>query len=59
LEQDDGYLRVTVENPYNEHLLAGHMAAIFEAVEGVESQIDWENPDRFTTVFTVRAKQTS
>jgi hypothetical protein len=56
LEQDVGYLRVTVENPYNEHLLAGHVAAIFEAVEGVESQIDWEKPDHFTTVFTVRAK---
>ena len=56
LEQYDGYLRVTVENPYNEHLLAGHMAAIFEAVEGMESETEWENPDTFTTIFTVRAK---
>jgi len=56
LEQDGGYLRVAVENPYNEHLLAGHMAAIFEAVEGKESEIAWENPDPFTTVFTVSAK---
>jgi len=56
LEQDHGYLQVAVENPYNEHLLAGHMAAIFEAVEGVESETTWEEPDPFTTVFTVHAK---
>jgi len=56
LEQDAGFLQVKVENPYNEHLLAGHMAAIFEAVEGVESEITWNNPDGFTTVFSVKAK---
>ncbi|MBN2027227.1 MAG: hypothetical protein JW854_10765 [Actinobacteria bacterium] len=53
LQHDDGYLRVTVENPYNEHLLAGHMAAVFEAVEGLESEVEWENPDPLTVVFTV------
>ncbi|MEW6554460.1 MAG: hypothetical protein AB1384_09260 [Actinomycetota bacterium] len=56
LEQDAGFLQVTVENPYNEHLLAGHMAAIFEAVEGVESEIAWERPDDYTIVFSVTAK---
>ncbi len=56
LEQENGFLRVTVENPYNEHLLAGHMAAIFEAVEGRESEITWEKPDLQTAVFTVRAR---
>lgn len=56
LEKEDGLLRVTVENPYNEHLLAGHIGAVFEAVEGVESRIEWENPDFFTTTFTIRAK---
>jgi hypothetical protein len=56
LEVEEGYLKVAVENPYNEHLLAGHMAAVFEGVEGVESEILWENPDPFTTEFVIRAK---
>ncbi|MFW6114014.1 MAG: hypothetical protein ACOC78_03725 [Actinomycetota bacterium] len=49
-------LRVTVENPYNEHLLAGNMAALFEAAEGKEARVEWEIPDRSSIVFTVRAK---
>lgn len=56
LEQEDGLLRVAVENPYNEYLLAGHMGAVFEAVEGVEADIEWEHPDPYTTVFTVSAR---
>jgi hypothetical protein len=56
LDVGEGRLNVTVENPYNEHLLAGHMAAVFEEVEGVESEILWESPDPFTTEFTIRAE---
>ncbi len=56
LDVGEGHLKVAVENPYNEHLLAAHMAAVFEKVEGVESEILWENPDSFTTEFTIRAK---
>ncbi len=53
LRLDEGRLEVTVENPYNDHLLAGHMAAVYEAVEGVESEVGWSKPDPFTVVFTV------
>jgi hypothetical protein len=56
LEKEGGCLKVTIENPYNEYLLAGHIAAIFEAAEGMESEIAWENPDPFTTIFTVSAR---
>ncbi len=54
LRMEGGRLEVAVENPYNDHLLAGHMAAIYEAVEGVESEVEWDKPDPFTVVFTVR-----
>ena len=55
LEQESGFLKVAVESAYNEYLLAGHIGAVFEAVEGVEASIEWEKPDSFTTTFTVRA----
>ncbi len=54
LRLNGGGLEVTVENPYNEHLLAGHMAALFEAVEGVECEVEWSKPDPFTAIFAIR-----
>lgn len=54
MSMEGNRLEVTVENPYNEHLLAGHMAAIYEAVEGTESEVEWRKPDPLTVVFTVR-----
>jgi hypothetical protein len=50
-------LEVTVDNPYNEHLLAGSIAALFEAVEGLESEVEWESPETSRIIFTVRPKQ--
>ncbi len=50
-------LTVTVENPYNEHLLAGQMAALFEAAEGREAEISWCSPQPSSVVFTARARQ--
>jgi len=50
-------LEVTVDNPYNEHLLAGSIAALFEAVEGHESEVEWESPQTSRIIFTVRPKQ--
>ena len=50
-------LEVTVDNPYNEHLLAGSIAALFEAVEGLESEVEWESPEASRVIFTVRPKQ--
>jgi len=52
-------LEVTVDNPYNEHLLAGSIAALFEAVEGVESEVQWESPEPSRIVFKVKAKRDS
>lgn len=48
-------LQVTVDNPYNEHFLAGSIAALFEAVEGVESVVEWESPEPSSIVFSVKA----
>jgi len=50
-------LEVTIDNPYNEHLLAGSIAALFEAVEGLESEVEWESPETSRIIFNVRAKQ--
>lgn len=49
----DGLL-VVVDNPYNEHLLAGHMAALYEAAEGKEAEVQWECPMPSRVVFTAR-----
>lgn len=56
LDLGRGCLKIAVENPYNEHLLAGQMAAVFEAVEGTEAEVIWESADAFTTEFTLRAR---
>ncbi|MDY6796105.1 MAG: hypothetical protein SWK76_12650 [Actinomycetota bacterium] len=50
-------LKVTVENPYDKHLLAGNMAALFEAAEGKEAQVDWDIPDPSSIIFTVRSSE--
>lgn len=49
-------LEVTVENPYNEHLLAGQIAALYEAVEGRAADITWQSPEPSSLVFTVRPR---
>jgi len=50
-------LTVTVENPYNEHLLAGQMAALFEIAEGKEAEVEWYSPEPSSIVFTARARE--
>jgi hypothetical protein len=50
-------MTVTVDNPYNVHLLAGQMAALFEAAEGKAAQVEWHSPDPSSIVFTVRAEE--
>jgi hypothetical protein len=35
---------ILVKNPYNQALLAGNKAGIFEAMEGGESEVTWEIP---------------
>jgi hypothetical protein len=36
-----GVLRVWVDNPYEERLMAGRLGAFYEAVEGRRARIDW------------------
>jgi hypothetical protein len=50
-------LAVTVDNPYNEHLLAGQMAALFEIAEGKEAEVAWSSHEPSSVVFTVRARE--
>lgn len=56
LEHEPGYLEVSVINPYSNPLLAGHMAAVFEAVEGREAEARWERAGVSTTRFVVRER---
>jgi len=49
----NGWLRVTVENPYNEVLLAGRMAGVFEVVEGLEAEVQWEKPEEAVLLCSV------
>ncbi|MDD3718057.1 MAG: hypothetical protein PHP28_05265 [Actinomycetota bacterium] len=50
-------LTVTVDNPYNEHLLAGQMAALFEVAEGKAAEVEWHSPSPSSLVFTVRSAE--
>ncbi len=52
-QHGNGWLRVTVENPYNDLLLAGRMAGVFEMVEGLEAEVSWERPDEATLTCSV------
>ncbi len=54
LRHEPGRLEVVVENPYSNPLLAGHMAAVFEAVEGGAAEVKWEKLDASTTRFHVQ-----
>lgn len=49
----DGSWRVTVENPFNEHLLAGHLQALHQFVEGRTPGVEWEQRDPSTIVYTL------
>jgi hypothetical protein len=55
LRHEPGFLEVVVDNPYSNPLLAGHMAAVFEAVEGRDAEVEWERLDSSTTRFHVRS----
>lgn len=46
-------LAVTVENPFNEYVLAGHLAALYELAEGGMPEVSWEFSDRSTAAFTL------
>jgi hypothetical protein len=54
-EQKNSSLKVTVDNPYHQYLLAGQIAALFEAAEGVEAEVTWEMPEPSSITFLVQA----
>ncbi len=47
------YLRVRVENPFNDALVAGRIAGYFEAVEGVKSRFNWVSSEEGYVVVGV------
>jgi hypothetical protein len=53
-EMDDGLLTVIVENPFDEHVLAGHLSALYEIVEGKAPHVSWEaaGPSAVSYTFT-------
>jgi hypothetical protein len=46
-------LMVTVENPFNPHLLAGHLAAMYELGEKQPAGVGWDYLDENTIRFTM------
>lgn len=50
---EGGKLTVTVENPFNEYLLAGYLSALYELAEDKEACVDWEQLDPSTIRFTI------
>jgi len=55
LHHEEGRLEITIENPFNKYLLAGYIAALFEAVDGAESKVTWESPQHYSITFIARA----
>ena len=45
IEKRGGRLRVEVENPFNVPLLVGRVAGYYEALEGTEGRVEWEEPE--------------
>ena len=46
-------LSVTIENPYNVHLLAGHLAAMYELGEKKPACVEWDYLDENTIRFNM------
>lgn len=53
---DGERLSVTMENPFNEYLLAGHLSALYELGEEREASASWEYLDPSTIRFTLLPK---
>jgi hypothetical protein len=46
-------LRVIIENPFNSHLLAGYLCAMYELGEGRQARASWEEMDPSTLEVTL------
>jgi hypothetical protein len=54
LEVGDSMIDVTVENPYEKHILAGTLQGLYEALERSKSKVTWKEPKPGVISFTVR-----
>lgn len=52
---DGDRLTVVVENPFSEHILAGHLSALYEVAEGKAPKVAWKSSDQSTVVFELTA----
>jgi hypothetical protein len=52
---EDDKLTVFVENPFSEYILAGHLSALYELVEGKTPKVNWDFLDPSTVVFELTA----
>jgi hypothetical protein len=50
---EEGSLRVIIENPFNPHLLAGHLSGMYELGEGRQATVTWKDMDPSTLEFTL------
>jgi len=46
-----GVLRVWIDNPYDEYLLAGRLGAFYQAMEGRKARIEWSRVGPSTTSY--------
>ncbi len=49
----DGLWELEVENPYNRHLLAGHLQAVYQFAEGRKPEVGWRDKDPSTVAYEV------
>ncbi len=55
-DASDGNLSVVIENPFDEHCLAGMLSAMFMLGEGRPAVVDWKELDPSTLMFTLSPK---
>jgi hypothetical protein len=54
-EMEEGRLIVTIENPFEEHILAGHLSALYELAEGSPPRVSWEAAGPSAVAYTLTA----
>lgn len=57
VKKEDKKLKVRIDNPFNEIILAGVIGGIYEAIERIEAQVQWTPNTQGYTVVTVSPKQ--
>jgi hypothetical protein len=55
-DSSDGSLSVVIENPFEEHCLAGMLSAMYMLGEGRPAVVDWQELDPSTLKFTLTPK---